>query len=281
MKAVDDIEDKIPTPPPSPSVEFLLGKQTTNLRGKGHSLDSEESDDEGTSHNDQAVISCKSEQKKKPRKRKRKASKEDKAFDWQYNKLTVPQSSPPRERRGIARKLTPQPIERSYSRRRDLPSSFDEVSHDLTLSDSLSSSSPLQSPSPMSSVGSPNVVSPSSTIDPITGYLNKSTAQPKSVALLPSHQQNRFGMQPNPPTKKMVPITLKSTSRKAIPKKELLINSHQYATHGTLLKTSSSTVMLQLASSGGHYPSTIVATDQQVLLRTCMYIAQRSDSPFV
>lgn len=206
----DDLEGSLPTPPPLPSLELLLGKRPTNLRGKRHTSHEKgvaEGGDENNSdiESDHSSVSStqsdqRSQQKRKAKKRKRRGSKEDDTFDWQYNKLTVPQSSPPREKKGIRRKPTPRPIgfgaELSLQDQRNLSSAFDEVSQELDFSASPSSISPLHSPSPTSPVSSPNQVSPSPSLNQVTGYLNKSSGLPARPAPLSQlHQQNRANEQ--------------------------------------------------------------------------------------
>lgn len=312
LHVVDDKEDNLPTPPPLPTLEYLLGKRPLNLRGKGCSsrdkfgADGKGDDDGHNSDIDSDLSSVSStqgdhrlQQKKKTKKKKKRSSKEADAFDWQYNKLTVPQSSPPRERRVMTRKLTPPPTEPAYRGQRGLSSAFDKASHELDmrmLSDSPSSLFPLHSPSPKSPVGSPNQVSPSSSLSQITSYLYKSSghSHPKRAApVLPPHQQNRQGIVngqpklPDPQTKKTTPISLKDSSRKATQRKQSPGTNGSEQTAGAFMadlnqaiKSSSSTqprVMRQLASPAGHYPSPINGIGLKV--HVCQSISDTQEPP--
>ena len=117
---MDDVEEGLPSPPPLPTIDYLLGKRPNNLRGsrflshqdkngdEEHISDESDHSSENPLHNEKLL-----QQKKKAKKKKRKGSRDDDAFDWQYNKLTVPQSSPPREKK---RKPIPQPVQSGYGR---------------------------------------------------------------------------------------------------------------------------------------------------------------------
>ena len=237
LPAPDNLEESLPMPPPLPSLELLLSKRPTSLRGKKHSSHEKalaEGGDESNSdiESDHSSVSStqsdqRSQQKKKGKKRKRRGSKEDEAFDWQYNKLTVPQSSPPRERKGINRKPTPRPkefgAEKSFQNQRNLSTAFDEVSHELEFSASPSSISPLHSPSPKSPVSSPNQVSPSLSFNQITGYLNKSTGSTLPAQPAPSFQ-NRGNEQPQ-----LHLTTLSNSGRSKASLKEQPESSHGQA----------------------------------------------------
>ena len=207
-------------------------------------------------------------------------------MDWQYNKLTVPQSSPPRERKGLSRMPTPRPTEPSFGRRRDLSSAFDDVSRELELSllsDSPSSLSPLHSPSPASPLSSPPHVSPSPSLNQITGHLNTHSGhlQPRRGAqLLPPHQQNSLGMvngkpgPPEPSSKKAPPTFLKGSSRKPIQKQQPASNGHQQQNPGAFMadlnqaiKSSSSAPSRITHQLSGYQSSPI--SDIQV--RICIY----------
>ena len=260
LHVVNEREEYLPTPPPLPTLELLLGKRPPGLRGKGrpsHKLGAGASEDDDE-HNisdidsDHSSVSStqsdrKSPQKKKTKKKRKRSPKENGILDWQYNKLTVPQSSPPRERKGLARMPTPRPTETSFGGQRDLSSAFDDVSRELELSllsDSPSSLSPLHSPSPTSPLGSPLHVSPSPSLNQITGHLNKSNGhlQPRQGAqVLSPHQQNSLGMvnqrpgPPEPSSKKTAPISQKGSNRKPIQKQQPAINGHQQQNPGAFM----------------------------------------------
>lgn len=300
LHVINDKEDNLPSPPPLPTLEYLLGRRPAYLRGKGHasreqssSQDTKYRDDEHNSDRDSDHSSVsstqsdqKSQQKKKAKKKKRRSSKEDDTIDWQYNKLTVPQSSPPRERKGLARRPTPRPAESGYPGQMSLSSAFDEVNRELEIgvpSDSPSSLSPLHSPSPQSPVGSPNNISPSPSLTQIIGQLNYSNGHllPKHTApLLPPKQQIKLGINglsksPDAVSKRTTPISLKDSSRKAPTRQQIpQINESENQTPAMFMadfnqamKTSSSPpprVMRQLASPAGHYPSPINIIGVQV-----------------
>ena len=293
---MDAGEDDLPVPPPLPTQEYLLGKRPPNLRGKGRSprrksgTDVKDADEEYSSDVDSDHSSThsdrKSQQRKKSKKKKKKSPKEDDAFDWQYNKLTIPQSSPPRGRKGMPRKLTPRPADSNlaYGGQKDLASAFDEVSQELErnlLLDSPSSLSPLHSPSPKSPISSPNQVSPSPSFNQIAGFINKSSGrtQPKRAApVLPPHLQNKQGVpngQPKPPdpqTKKTTPISLKGSSRKPAQKQQPGTAGSPQSPGAFMADLnqaifSSSTpprVMRQLATPAGYQPSPINGIGVQV-----------------
>ncbi len=181
-------EEELPEPPPVPTIEYLLGKRPVNLRKRASdSLKREMSareggDDDSDEHS--SVSSSTSDKKHtayKKRRHKRRGSKEgeedvvhkrrgsnesdEDLVQWSYNKLTVPQSSPPRERKvllGVERHPTPIPrpippvtngpptTNKLLSPLR-LDTAFDEVSRELlSLSDTDSSLSPTSPKSPAS-----------------------------------------------------------------------------------------------------------------------------------
>lgn len=248
LHVIDAMEEDLPEPPPLPTVEYLLGKRPSTLRGKGHSPHSkhatdsrdEENEDNSDVDSDHSSVSStqsdsRTQQKKKGKKKKKKSPKEDDVFDWQYSQLTVPHSSPPRERKKINRKPTPPPahFKPVYGLPNDISHAFDEVSRQLEmdiLSDSPSSLSPLHSPSPKSPVGSPNQVSPSPSFNQIAGHVNNKTngrPVPKRAApKLPPHLQNKQGMQSNQATSpdqkviKTTPIAQKGSSRTKAPPRQ-------------------------------------------------------------
>lgn len=277
IHVVDDMEENLPTPPPLPSLGYLLGKRPPNLRGRGQSspsisgADSGEDDNEYIDSDHSSVSSTQSSiksQHKKRTKKKKRSPKDDDVFDWQYNKLTVPQSSPPRERKGIARKLTPRPTELIFRGRN---SGF-ETSHKLeigALSDSLSS---FNSPSPKSPVTSPSQVSPS---PPFTNKHNGSL-QPKQPPILLPQQNSQIMVNvvesklPDPLSKKATPISLKDISRKQMQRQQPGANGNQHTTEPLMadfnqaVKTSATPqrIMRQLASPTGHYPSPTTSIGQ-------------------
>lgn len=249
LHIIDAMEEDLPVPPPLPTVEYLLGKRPPSLRGKGHSPHSKhatDSWDEGNEDNsdvdsDHSSVSStqsdsRTQQKKKGKKKKKKSPKEDDVFDWQYSKLTVPHSSPPRERKKVMnRKPTPPPnlFKPVYGLPNDINHAFDDVSRQLemdSLSDSPSSLSPLHSPSPKSPMSPPNQVSPSHNSNQIAGQVNNranSRPVPKRAApKLPPHLQNKQGMQSNQATTsdqkvvKTTPISQKGSSRTKAPPRQ-------------------------------------------------------------
>ena len=293
----------MPTPPPLPTLELLLGKRPPGLRGKGHSsytsgADASEDDDERNSDidSDHSSVSStqsdrKSQQKKKAKKKRKRSPKENGALDWQYNKLTVPQSSPPREKKGLARKPTPRPTEPSVGGQKDFSSAFDDVSElELSLlSDSPSSLSPLHAPSPTSHVNSPLHVSPS--LNQTTGHLNKNSGylQPRQTApVLPPHQQNSPGMvngKPKPPelpSKRTTPISLKDSNRKVTQKQQSEINRSQQQPPGAFMadlnqamKSSSSTPPRVTRQLAGYHPSPVHDIGLQVYVSSyilCIFL---------
>ena len=246
LHVIDAMEEELPVPPPLPTMEYLLGKRPSNLRGKGHSPHSKhatDSRDEGSEDNsdidsDHSSVSStqsdsRTQQKKKGKKKKKKSPKEDDVFDWQYSQLTVPHSSPPRERKKImTRRPTPPPnlFKPVYGLSNDVNHAFDEVSRQLemdSLSESPSSLSPLHSPSPKSPVSPPNHVSPSHNFNQVAGQANnKATSRPvpkRAAPKLPPHLQNKQGMQSNQATSsdqkviKTTPISQKGSSRTKAP----------------------------------------------------------------
>lgn len=267
LHVVDDREENLPTPPLLPTLGYLLGKRPPNLRGRGQSsrsisgADSKGDDDECISDidSDHSSVSStqdgvKSQHKKRTKKKKR-SPKEDDTFDWQYNKLTVPQSSPPRERKGITRKLTPRPTELTF---RGQTSGFDEISHKLEVGALCFNSPPPKS--------SPSQVSSSSTFN---GFLNKhnGSIQPTQPPVVSLPQQNRQGIvnvveykSPDSLSKRTTPISLKDSSRKQMQRQQPGTSGNQHTTEAFMaqaVKSSSSNPshMRQSASPSGHYPS--------------------------
>ena len=216
-------EEELPEPPPVPTVEYLLGKRPVNLRKRASdslrreiqqraaelAAGGEEEDSDGHS----SVSSTHSDhkhRKKKDKKRRKKGLKdegskvnEDDSVEWNYNKLSIPQSSPPRERKmGLERHPTPRPapipmVTSGLPTPVKLDTAFDEVSRELLAlsdtSDTPSSLSPLHSPSPKSPI---SPASPSHTSTPAHTTAAAQSArkpiQPKRAApKLPPHLQNR------------------------------------------------------------------------------------------
>ena len=286
LHVVDDVEENLPTPPLLPTLGYLLGKRPPNLRGRGQSSRSisgavsRGDDDECISDIDSdnssvssTQSSIKSQHKKRTKKKKR-GPKEDDAFDWQYNKLTVPQSSPPRERKGIARKLTPRPTELTF---RAQSNGF-EISHKLEIGAMSDSPSSFSFPSPKSPVASPSHVSPSPSF---TGDLNKHNGSLQPKQQFPLSQQNSQTMVesklPDPLSKKATPISLKDSSRKQMQRQQPETNGNQHTTEPYMadlnqaVKTSSTPprIMRQLASPTGHYPSPTTSIGQVCIIKTC------------
>ncbi len=195
--AVDDVdesyanEEELPEPPPVPTVEYLLGKRPVNLRKRASDSlrremtahATEDGDDDESDDGHSSVSSSTSDHKRRGKKQrdkkrhKRRGSRgnsdeeSSSSVEWNYNKLSVPQSSPPRDRKllfGVERHPTPipapvPPLTNRLPSPLRLGSAFDEVSHELLLlsdvSDTPTSLSPLNSPSPKSPV-SPVHISP-------------------------------------------------------------------------------------------------------------------------
>ena len=275
---VDDAEDSLPSPPPLPTFEYLVGKRPANLRGKGRVSrehiknqddifldgDKEHSSDLDSDHSSVSSTQGERKQQKKRAKKKRRSSQEDDAFDWQYNKLTVPQSSPPRERKGLTRKLTPQPPEASL---------HGQNSYKLELSmssDSPSSLPTLDFPLQQLPTDSPNCFS-GVILD--TGSL----MQQNNMSGSPNHQNN-LAINHDMPLRKTAPISLTESNQKTAPKQKRaeIIESHQQCPRAFMVdinqakKASSSNpphIKRQLLSPGGHYPSPIADIGAQVLLQ--------------
>ena len=236
LQVIDASEEYLPIPPPLPTIEYLLGKRPHHLRGKGHSVRhkhaagkeevKEEVSDNDSDHS--SVSSTHSESrvqhKKKGKKKKKRSSKEGDVFDWQYSQistLTVPHSSPPREKK-MMRKATPPPAHFNPDLlvQNNLSHMLDDVTQQLdmdSLSDSASSLSPLHSPPP---IGTPNHVSPSSSLNQIASNINtKASSYPRSKRAAPKpplHLQNRqAGAQI-----KMTPISQKGSSRNKASQKQ-------------------------------------------------------------
>lgn len=244
-------EEDLPDPPLVPTVEYLLGKRPVNLRKRASdslkqeiklraaTLATNEGEGEGGDVDDvydsdghSSVGSSQGDKKhrrkkEKQKKKKRRGSKDDDDMvEWNYNKLTVPQSSPPRERKsllGVERHPTPIPQQQPplnglpFPQRLDFSSAFDEVTKELeqaALWDSSppSSLSPLNSPSPKSPISptsqSPLHASPLHTATPTTtadrvhrpappppstntGAPQKSNQPKRSAPKLPPHLQNK------------------------------------------------------------------------------------------
>lgn len=274
LHVLDDREENLPTPPHLPTLGYLLGKRPPNLRGKKHSsrsMSGEDSkwddDDEHISDRDSdhsSVSSTQSDgksQHKKRAKKKKRGPREDDVFDWQYNKLTVPQSSPPRERKGITRKLTPTPTKPTF---RGHNSVIDDKLKIGSLSDSPSSLNSQKSPTT-----SPNRVSPSPIFDGITGYLEQQGQPKEETSVLSLPQKSRQGMvnvQRKPPnllSKRTTPISLKDSSRKQI-QRQPGTSGNQHTTGAFMadlnqaVNTSRFTqrhVNHEFTSPAGHYPS--------------------------
>ena len=227
LHVVNEVEDRLPPPPLPPTVEFLVGKRPVNLRGRRvvpQQMDTKDGDEEYLSDfdSDHSSVSSshsdrRSHQKKKAKKKKRRDSREDDAFDWQYNKLTVPQSSPPRERRGIARKPTPKPADLHSGGQ--ISSTFDEVSCELEMASSLSFESPLNSPSPNSTPKSLDQASLSHTLEQksnTNGHL-----QAKQAALPQQNRTEGLSRTTDSQPKRAAPISLMGSSRKSPAKQQL------------------------------------------------------------
>lgn len=206
LHVIDESEDNLPQPPPLPKPEIFMGKRPPNLRGRKQA----EGDDEFLSDADSdhsSVSSSHSERKqqRKKAKKKRRGSKEDDAFDWQYNKLTVPQSSPPRERRSMTRRPTPKPAEAHFGRQLGISNAFDEVTRELEIVDN----------SPFESV--------------LKSLTSSSTNNSSHPAFQHSHQEevsptyltdDNMGELSDTPPKRAAPVSLMGSSRKTALKLE-------------------------------------------------------------
>lgn len=223
LHVVDEAEGFLPAPPPTPTVEFLLGKRPANLRGKKiipHEVNVSNEEDERLSDidSDHSSVSSShsdriSQPKKKAKKKRRKGSKEDDIFEWQYNKLTVPQSSPPRERKARMRKLTPVPARIPYGGlSQGIASAFDEVSRELEMASTPVSDSP-------TIAKSPNQVSPPQQKPQHNSHIKAKQAAPPEQ----QHIAQPVGRQPNTTSsqpKRAAPISLMGSSRKPLPKQQ-------------------------------------------------------------
>ena len=281
LHVINEKEENLPSPPSLPSLEYLLGKRPTNLRSKGHasrvqssSQDVKYNERNSDRDSDHSSVSYTQDnqnlqQKKKVKKKRRRSSKEADEFDWQYNKLTVPQSSPPRERKVLARKLTPHPAESVFPGQRKLSSAFDDVSRELEMGVSADSApflSSLRSPFPESPHDSQKISSSS---------LNYGHPPPNcTTPLLYPNQQikleiNELSKSPHAVSKKTTPISVKESSRKASTRPQKIESKDQKPGPFTAnsITTSLSTppnIMRQLASPTGHYPSLINDVGVQV-----------------
>lgn len=257
-----------------PTVEYLLGKRPVNLRKRASDSLKEEmklrtaglvasqqkGDDEKEmnvedvydSDGHSSVGSSKGSKKhrhrkEKQKKKKRRGSKDnDESVQWNYNKLSVPQCSPPRERKmllGIERHPTPIPKQPTqlnglpFPQHLDFSSAFDEVTKELELaalgdsSGSPSSLSPLNSPSPKSpSLLSPTEASPLHTATPTiaANHLHRPAPPPPSDAIrkgnqpkraapkLPPHLQNKM-VAANSNKNNNENLTINQTNKKSAP----------------------------------------------------------------
>jgi hypothetical protein len=228
LHVVDEAEDSLLSPPPLPTIEFLLGKRPAYLRGRKiiphqdgvHNEDDEHLSDIDSDHSSvgSSQSDRTSQQKKKLKKKRRKGSKDDDdAFDRQYNQLAVPQSSPTRNRKARARKLTPIPAKSPYGPRRGIASAFDEVSRELEMA-----SPPLSNSSLNSLSKSPQQVSPPQALK--TKPLETGCFEAKQTAPLSppqkQHTAQPMGRQAGSPPKRAAPISLMGSSRKPLPKQQ-------------------------------------------------------------
>ena len=202
---VDEDEENLPEPPPLPTVDYLLGKRPANLRGKTNVTLEEEvrekaaainvesddgtityidSDNDSDSHSSHSsVSSTHSERKhKKKKKKKRKSQKaESTNTQWTYNKLSLPQSSPPRERKNYVNEKMPTPIPMTTTVG-NLPTPR-KLDFDTKLVASPTSQSPSYPPdslSPKSPTSPPSQeISPAHRANEgLTGYLKPARAAP-------------------------------------------------------------------------------------------------------
>ena len=211
-------EERLPEPPPLPTVDYLLGKRPANLRGKTSTtlkeevkekaaaikqdsddgtvtyIDSDNDSDSHSSHSSHSSVSSthsdrKHKKKKKRKKKGQKGETTDVSIQWTYNKLTVPQSSPPRERNFFPNERMPTPIPNTFTGG-NLPTprklDFDMKQVASPPSQSPSSLSPLSSLSPRSPISpvSSQEVSPARRPggEELTGYLKPSRVAPPPPA---------------------------------------------------------------------------------------------------
>ena len=196
-------EDDIPTPPPLPKVSYLLD----NITSKNSSDEENDKAEEDTSDNESHHSS-----RRKARRKKNRSSK-DEPMDWTYNRLTVPQSSPPRERRALRR---PSPASNPSHMAQDFLHTADEVNKKL---ESSQLSTQQQTPPPKSPIGSPHI-SPSSSSSQISipSSTNTHPVPKRAAPILAPNLQNRQGAQSSQPAsdsvaKRNAPILLKGSSR--------------------------------------------------------------------
>ena len=204
-------EESLPEPPPLPTVDYLLGKRPANLRGKTSTTLKEEvkekaaaikqdsddatvtyidSDDSDSHSSHSSVSSTHSDRKhKKKRKKKKKSQKgetTDTSIEWTYNKLSVPQNSPPIERKFFPNERMPIPIPNVFTGSgSSLPTprklNFDvkQVASPPSQSPfSLSPLDPLSPRSPTSPVSSQEVSPAPKASEELSGYLKPSKAAP-------------------------------------------------------------------------------------------------------
>ena len=196
----DDSLD-IPEAPPLPTVEYLLGKRPVNLRKRasqtlkeqiemkaasiGPGVDTHESDE--SDHSSTPSDHKTHKRKKSSKKKKRKSSKgpmDSEGLSWEYSKLSVPQSSPPRGRK---RKLTPIPQDvqpRSTDGEILAPRTLDFDSPKA--SNSESASSPVHARLPNSPFSVSPGLSSYESKDDLTGYLKPAQRTP---SLTPSNMR--------------------------------------------------------------------------------------------
>ena len=170
----DDVvnEEELPEPPPTPTVEYLLGKRVINKRNalaektKSVENDMHDTEDYDSDSHSSAGSSRRGHHKKKRKRRKSpNGDARDDSVQWQYNKLAAAKSGSLTERKSLGkqRQLTPIPSQVKTpfleTMPRPLKLDFDSaVSREIeqaALSSSPetpSSLSPLHSPSPISSL---------------------------------------------------------------------------------------------------------------------------------
>lgn len=195
-----DGPDTIPDPPPTPTVEYLLGKRPVNLRRRANQTFKDQIQERaahlaarerntGQDSDDSSVgssVSSKGKHRHKKgskHRKKRTGHKGEGDIEWNYNQLGVLQSSPSRSRKGLERIPTPMPSQvplSGMSNKKTLTpvaqklnfDTFDEM-HQL-IEQALSSTSPSSSLSPLNSPSSQS--SPSSSLE--TSPLHKNQRAP-------------------------------------------------------------------------------------------------------
>ena len=208
-------EEDLPEPPPTPTVEYLLGKRAINKRNvlaeKTKSLENEmnDSEDYDSDSHSSAGSSRRGHHKKKRRKRNSsKGDARDDSVQWQYNKLAAPQSSSLAERRSLGkqRQLTPIPsqIKTPFLETMPLQLKLDFDSEMRKEIEHTASSSSPETPSSLSPLHSPSPISPLSPTSPLS-----------SQEASPAHTYYKLGEQSRParaaPLPPIVPQTKTGT----------------------------------------------------------------------